>query len=71
MNRIRTAVLRRTITLQADLQERLDKLTEDAEAGLEDSAWKAIWVVSGAVAALAIAGTIVAWVNGYLGKLPG
>ncbi|PZE54021.1 hypothetical protein [Curtobacterium sp. MCLR17_044] len=71
MNRIRTAVLRRTVTLQADLQERLDKLTEDAEAGLEDSAWKAIWVVSGAVAALAIAGTIVAWVNGYLGKLPG
>ncbi|ROS71892.1 hypothetical protein EDF24_3751 [Curtobacterium sp. PhB130] len=71
MNRIRTAVLRRTVTLQADLQERLDKLTEDAEAGLEDSAWKAIWVVSGAVAAIAIAGTIVAWVNGYLGKLPG
>lgn len=70
MNRIRTAALRRTVTLQAGLRERLDKLTEDAEAGLEDSAWKAIWVVSGAVAAIGITAAIVTWVNGYLGKLP-
>lgn len=71
MNRIRTAVLRRTVTLQADLQERLDKLLEDAEAGLEDSTWKAIWTVAGAAAAITITGLILTWVRGYLGKLPG
>lgn len=71
MNRIRTAALRRTVTLQADLQERLDKLRENAEAGLEDSTWKAIWTVTGAVAAIAITTAIITWVNGYLGKLPG
>lgn len=71
MNRLRTAVLRRIIILQAALTARLTKLTAHPEAGVEDSPWKAIWIVGGAVLALSILGLITAWVTSYIGKLPG
>lgn len=71
MNRLRTAVLRCIVLLQSLLNDRMRKLTATPEAGVEDSPWKAIWMVGGAVLALSIIALVTAWVKGYIGKLPG
>ncbi|CAM5534550.1 hypothetical protein [Leifsonia shinshuensis] len=53
------------------VRARWAQLTAAPEAGIEEATWKAIFIVGGAVLALAIIAAITAWVNGYLGKLPG
>jgi len=61
----------RATALVGRMQGRLDQLTAEPEAGLEDSAWKAIWIVSGATVAIGLVALVSAWLTGYIGKLPG
>lgn len=71
MNKITTWLSGRYSRVDAALHQRLQKLLENPEAGLEQSTWTAIITVGGAILALTIIGLITAWATGYLAKLPG
>lgn len=54
------------IATQARVREGVDRLTEQPESGLDDAAWKAIWITVGGAAAIAIATFIFTWGQGYI-----
>lgn len=70
MNKITTGLIHRYARASAGLHQRLQKLREDPEAGLEQATWTAIITVGGAVLALTILALITAWATGYIGTLP-
>lgn len=69
--KIKDRLLNRLVRTDVALRERVEKLREDQEAGLEQATWTAIVAVGGAVLAIAIIGLVTAFATGYLGKLPG
>ncbi|MGA1813904.1 hypothetical protein VH571_16090 [Frondihabitans sp. 4ASC-45] len=71
MSKIKDRLLNRLVRTDVALRERVEKLREDQEAGLEQATWTAIVAVGGAVLAIAIIGLVTAFATGYLGKLPG
>ena len=71
MSKIKDRLLNRLVRTDVALRERVEKLREDQEAGLEQATWTAILAVGGAVLAFAIIAIITGYVTGYLGKLPG
>jgi hypothetical protein len=71
MSKLNTGLLDRYARVDAGLRQRLDKLRQNPEAGLEQATWTAIITVGGAVLAITILGLITAWATGYIGKLPG
>jgi len=71
MTKIKDRLLNRLVRTDIALRERVEKLREDQEAGLEQATWTAIIAVGGAVLAIAIIGLVTAFATGYLGKLPG
>lgn len=71
MPKLRDLVLNRLVRADVALRERVERLREQQESGLEQATWTAIIAVGGAVLAIAIIALITAFVNGYLGKLPG
>jgi len=71
MSKIKDRLLNRLVRTDVALRERVERLREDQEAGLEQATWTAIVAVGGAVLAIAIIGLVTAFATGYLGKLPG
>lgn len=71
MSKIKDRLLNRLVRTDVALRERVEKLREDKEAGLEQATWTAIVAVGGAVLAIAIITLVTAFATGYLGKLPG
>lgn len=71
MSKLDTSLLDRYAGMDAGLRQRLDKLRQNPEAGLEQATWTAIIAVGGSVLAMTILGLIAAWATGYIGKLPG
>lgn len=71
MSKIKDRLLNRLVRTDVALRERVEKLREDQEAGLEQATWTAIVAVGGAVLAIAIITLVTAFATGYLGKLPG
>jgi hypothetical protein len=71
MTKLSTDALERYVRVGTQLRERIQKLRDEPEAGLEQATWTAIITVGGAVLAITILGLITAWATGYIGKLPG
>lgn len=71
MTTIQNRAERGLIRLNASIRDRIERLLENPESGVDDVPWKAILAVGGAVLATTILGLMTAWATGYFGKLPG
>ncbi|MBG0716860.1 hypothetical protein G3N18_02000 [Microbacterium sp. 2C] len=66
MSTISDKVTKTVIDAQARVREGIDRLTEEPESGLDDAAWKAIWITVGGAAAIAIATMLFTWGQNYI-----
>lgn len=72
MSTISDKFTKAVVDTQARVRGGIDRLTEEPESGLDDAAWKAIWITVGGAAAIAIATFIFTWGQGYItGRLNG
>lgn len=72
MSKISQKITGAYVRTKTRLQQGIDRLTEQPESGLDDAAWKAIWITVGAAAAVTLTGVIVVWASNYLNsKLSG
>jgi hypothetical protein len=66
MSTITEKVTRAYIRTEQAVKDGIERLNEQPESGLDDAAWKAIWITVGGAAALGLTGVLIAWATGYL-----
>ncbi|WP_282837314.1 hypothetical protein [Microbacterium flavum] len=66
MSTISDKVTKAVIVTQARVRNGIDRLTDEPESGLDDAAWKAIWITVGGAAAIAIATMLFTWGQSYI-----
>jgi hypothetical protein len=71
MKNLKELALNRIVRVDSALREKVTRLQEQSESGLEQSTWTAIIAVGGGVLAITLLGALTAWAMGYIGKLPG
>lgn len=70
MNNLTQRLMNIILRVFTSIRARIDRLTEEPEAGIDSSTEKAIYIVGGVILGLTVIGLVTAFVNGYLAKLP-